>query len=168
MVAPTGDDTNNRRKWFIGGGAVVVVVIVAVVLALVLGKSTPKSALASDHRNQTTSQPSRASLVATAQQYGPALSTETAANQAWVAASGSIVADETKQNQRLQQDETTYNSNTYGAGCDAANYTYYPSCVVSEDQTAASAESDEPGDRSDRDGLPAIFFGRLDLRDCTQ
>jgi len=144
MVAPTEGDTSGRRKWFIGGGAAVMVVIAAVVLALVLGKSTPKSpAATSDRTPSTTSQPSGASLVATAQQYESALSTETAANQAWVAASGPIVADETKQNQRLQQDQATYNSNVDGLRCNAADFSTYESCVQQDEQSASSAQNDE-------------------------
>jgi hypothetical protein len=72
-----------------------------------------------------------------------ALDTESAANKTEVDATALLNADITKQNQRIQQDETTVNQNEYGLGCDAADYSTYGSCVAAADQKAAAAQSDE-------------------------
>jgi hypothetical protein len=138
------ESKGNKTKWFIGGGTIVVAVVLVIVLALVFGKSTPTGVHTSaDRSTSTTAGSSGTALVALATQYVSAWNTETSANQAWVAASAPIVADETKQNERIQEDVDTVDANEDGLGCDAADFTNYSSCVQQEDQKAASAQSDE-------------------------
>jgi hypothetical protein len=86
---------------------------------------------------------SSSALSSLAQGYASALSTESAANQTYLASGNGANADITKQNQRLQQDATTYQANEFGLGCNAADFSTYESCVHGEEQAATSAENDE-------------------------
>ena len=70
------------------------------------------------------------------------LATETAANTAYQTAFGEATADITKQEQKLTLDNNTIQTIGFGQGCNKADTSTYPSCVTSEDQTAAYARSD--------------------------
>lgn len=51
--------------------------------------------------------------------------------------------DITKQNERIQSDDTTYSQNAFGQGCTVGTtLSAYQSCLTQEEQTANSAESD--------------------------
>jgi hypothetical protein len=70
------------------------------------------------------------------------LATETAANRAYQTAFGTATTDITEQEQKLTLDNNTIQTIGFGQGCDKADASTYPSCVSSEDQTAAYARSD--------------------------
>ena len=70
------------------------------------------------------------------------LATETTANTDYVAALTAATSGITMQEQKLTLDNNTIQKIGFGQNCDAADTSTYPSCVTSEDQTAAFARSD--------------------------
>ena len=59
------------------------------------------------------------------------------------AAIGADNADIAKQASRISSDETTYQSNAFGTGCNIGDYTTYSSCISQEQQAAAAAQADD-------------------------
>jgi len=55
---------------------------------------------------------------------------------------GNASADITKQNERLQNDETTIDDGGGDASCDPSDFTSYESCLTQAEQTVSNAESD--------------------------
>jgi hypothetical protein len=140
-LAPGGQ--TNRKTPFLWIGLAVVVV-----MALVAGVAFGASGGNRKAPGQSNSAPSAPvisgpALSALNQQFGSAIATERAASQASLAASNAALSDITKQNQRIEQDQTTVSSNSYGSGCSIADFSNYESCVQGEEQQAADAQNDE-------------------------
>ena len=74
------------------------------------------------------------------------LSTEEAANDAYVKAFALVNADLIKQSQKIDLDDSAIMNDKSGAGCIASpsinDPSSYPDCVSSEEQTAANATTD--------------------------
>jgi len=116
------------------------------------GSGSPSAAKASTTTHAASSAASaahsiaaaQAALVTLANAWVSARNTEVAANQTATAASNNIVADETKQNQRIQQDQTTVQQDEFGLACDSQiTSPTYSTCVVGDDQAATNAQKDE-------------------------
>jgi hypothetical protein len=141
--APAGAQKRSPFLW-VGLGLAAVVALVAGVLLTTHGGSGKADARRQSSPTASSPAPtvSGPALLALAHQFGGALTTESQSDQAYVAAFNGANSDITKQDQQIQQDQTTYNSDLYGSGCDPANLSGYESCVQSEEQQASSAESD--------------------------
>ncbi len=141
FVSPAGQRKSKTPALWFGGAVAVVAVVVGLVLVISGGSGkTAQTASSAAAPPATTNGPALLSL---ARQYGSALATETAAAQGAFSASGVELSDITKQNQRIQQDQTTYNGNSYGAGCSVVDFSTYESCVQGEEQQASNAQTDE-------------------------
>ena len=80
-----------------------------------------------------------------ATQFFSDLSIETAANSTYNAALAAATTDLSKQNQRTSLDQSAIQNDQYGVGCTISltDPSSYESCVSSEEQTAANANTDE-------------------------
>ncbi len=70
------------------------------------------------------------------------LATEATADTNYVTALNAATSGITAEEQKLTLDNNTIQKIGFGEDCDAADTSTYPSCVTSEDQTAAYARSD--------------------------
>lgn len=134
-----GSKTRSNFKWvWVAGGAALVVLLVGAVVMIARGSSS---------KNSTTppSSPSRsvASIHAAAtqfQQYASAYDNAIKTPDAAIAAANADIAT---QNGRIASDQTTYQNNEFGGGCNPADVNNYLTCVSQEQQTAAGAQSDQ-------------------------
>lgn len=74
--------------------------------------------------------------------FATSLATETTANMTYLTAFDAATSDRTEQEQKLALDNSTIQAIGFGEGCNATDASTYPSCVTSEEQTAAYARSD--------------------------
>jgi len=146
MTSPVAASLRDLKLRYV---AVAGVIGAAVVLTGCAGGSGSPSASkattttrAAANSNFNSNAAASAALVGLVQAWVPARNTEEAADHASVNAAALVNADITKQNQRIQQDDTTVQQNQYGLGCDAADFSTYGSCVQGEEQTAATAQND--------------------------
>jgi hypothetical protein len=141
---PSNGGKQKKRKGAILWITVATVVVIAVVVGAVLATSRGSKPTGHGASSAPSARagPSASTLLAAAHQFGLALAAETSASQAAVANSATVTADITKQNQRLQQDENTYDSNVAASGCMFTDPAY-ESCAQSEEQMATNAQSDE-------------------------
>lgn len=116
------------------------------------GSGSPSASKASTKTHAEHSDSAQAANSAAAAQEGLAAfvnawvgarNTEEAADTTSYNAAALINADITKQNQRIQQDETTVR-NQYGLNCNVSSeFSTYESCVQGDQQAASGAQSDE-------------------------
>ena len=136
---PQTHSDESKRKWTLAAvGAVVVVLLLIGGIAMMSHGSSPKASVASPPTSNAVN-----AIELAANQYRQYESEFASNATAPIAAITAANADVTKQDDRIANDQTTYQNNEFGSGCDAADYNNYPSCVAQEQQTAAGAQADE-------------------------
>ncbi len=128
---------HSNWKWIVGAGVVVGALLL--VGGLVMSRGSSRKTSASPPPTSNTVNP----IHVAASQFKQYESEYVASVQAPVAALTADNADITKEVDRISTDQTTYQNNEFGTGCNAADYTNYLSCVSQEQQTAAAAQADE-------------------------
>ncbi len=139
-LSEPGSQTNSARwdrKWIVAAGAVVVVLLLVGGILLSHG-SSPKTPTALAPASPTVNPIQVAADQFKQDQAGYAVGV-----QSPVAAITADNADLAKQADRISTDDTTYQNNAFGTGCNIGDYTTYSSCVSQEQQVAASAQADE-------------------------
>ena len=138
----------SKRGWiWVATGLIVLLLIGVVVGVLFTGGSSSKPPTAPSGSPTASVTPTTASTVnalqAVASQYQQYESTFEAALKSPNAAIAAANADIAQQDNRIANDQTTYQSNEFGSGCNVADFANYSSCVSQEQQTAGTAQSDE-------------------------
>ncbi|MGP8064519.1 MAG: hypothetical protein ACLP5O_18485 [Acidimicrobiales bacterium] len=128
---------HSNWKWIVAAGVVVGALLL--VVGIVMSHGSPPKTSASSPPTSSTVNP----IQVAASQFKQYENEYAASVQAPVAALTADDADIAKQADRISTDQTAYQNNEFGSGCNAGDYANYLSCVSQDQQTAAAAQADE-------------------------
>ena len=134
-----GARTQQRVRALVPAAAALIGIVT---LASCSSGSAPSALHAKSSTTTTVSTANAIDLVAS--QYVQDYDSQKAANQAFTTAVNPAIADERTQQQRIAQDDTTEQQNSYGVGCTVSvtDFSAYNSCVAGEEQAYNAAQSD--------------------------